>query len=143
MRTVSICYELYDDIFDEPRYSEVKFENIDVKQRILRCTRQASLATLILQEVAATLSNQATDLEKLVDTWPKNITDVMLLLLTPPAQPLPAEAIPTGAPAAADLFLLQSVSPHQQLLKVLKSKTLLTKLTIPKWFVNDSILITT
>jgi hypothetical protein len=99
--------------------------------------RQASLATLILSAAAAVLSNPVTDLENLVNTWPKEITDVVILLLTPPVP----GAVPTGAPAAADVFLLQSVSPHQQLLKVLKSNALLTKLTIPKWFVNDSILI--
>eukprot|EP00026_Physarum_polycephalum_P000017 Phypoly_transcript_00017.p1 GENE.Phypoly_transcript_00017~~Phypoly_transcript_00017.p1 ORF type:complete len:3587 (+),score=621.73 Phypoly_transcript_00017:1211-10762(+) len=115
-------------------YSEIKFDNIDVKQRILRCMRQVSLATLILSAVAAVMGNPATDLEKLVDTWPKEISDTVVLLLAPPVA-----GNPTGAPAAADVFLLQSVSPHQQLLKVLKSNTLLTKLTIPKWFVNDNI----
>jgi hypothetical protein len=100
--------------------------------------RQASLATLILQAVAAEVSNQAADLEKLVDNWPKPITEVVTRLLAPPPQPLPADFVPTGA-AAADIFLLQSVNPHQQLLEVLKSQALLTKLTIPKWFVNESI----
>ncbi len=117
----------------------MKFDGIDAKQRILRCMRQASLAILILQALATILSNPATDLEKLVETWPKAIADVVVLLLTPPPQPLPAAFAPSGTPAAADIYLLQSVAPHQQLLKVLKAKTLLTKLTIPKWFVPDSI----
>lgn len=119
-----------------PRYSEVEFAQIDEKQRIQRCVRQAALATLILQEVAAILSNPATALDTVVDTWPNASTNCIKSLISPPQ---PAPAPPTGAPAAADLFLLQSIRPHNQLLKVLKSNPLLTKLGIAKWFVNDSI----
>ena len=121
-------------------YSGTNFEgNIDTKQRILRCMRQAALATLILQSLASILSSPTTDLDKIVDTWPENVTRVILLLLTPPPNPIPTPYVPTGAPAAADLYLLQSVAPHQQLLKVLKCRNLLTKLKIPTWFVNESI----
>lgn len=98
--------------------------------------KQAALATLILQEVAVILSNPATNLDTVSDTWDQEVMDIIKALLSAPQL---APAVPTGAPAAADLFLLQSIRPHQQLLKVLKANSLLTKLGIPKWFVNDSI----
>jgi hypothetical protein len=113
-------------------YLEIQFgEDINIKQRILRTLQQAALGTLVIQEVAEILSNPATNLAQVVDTWHKPTLDLVRSLLAQPPPP--------NAPANADLFLLQSLRPHQQLLKVLKSNDLLAKLNLQKWFVNESI----
>lgn len=114
------------------RYLAIKFDNIDANQVVLNTLQQAVLATLILQEVGNILSDPTVDLVNIVESWAKHVADLVRSLL---AQPPPA-----STPARADMYLLQSVHPHQQLLKVLKSNDLLQKLNIPQWFVNESII---
>ncbi len=120
---------------DSLRYTEINFETHDLKPRILRSIRRSALAVLILQEASAVFSDPATDTTKILDVWGPEITNLIKKLVAQPK-----EEVATGAPISADLYFLQSIHPHQQLLKVLKNVDLMGKLELAKWVIQDSII---
>ena len=92
---------------------------------------QAVLSTKILQEVASILSNPDTDIPGVVQSWGISVLDLVAKLLSHPPPP--------NVPDHADLFLVQSLYPDTQMIKVLKSHELLQKLNLSKWLISDGI----